>query len=129
MLCAGLAFLGVWVGNNMGYVGDRSTAAGTVVAVDFGDAMIEYEDGRGRSWSIVESDSDRLAGQQVQVVFEAGTPEVATVARRGASAVRWLLLGTGVLGVLAAFPQFLMQVAGIVIGLGLLVGVRPSSGS
>ena len=126
VLCAGLAFLGVWVGNNMGYVGDRSTAAGTVVAVDFGDATIEYEDGRGRSWSIVESDSDRLAGQQVQVVFDPDTPEVATVARRGASAIRWLLLGTGVLGVVTLIPQMLMQMAGIFIGLGLLVGARRS---
>ena len=123
-----LIFGGIWLSNQRGYVGDRVTAQAQVVAVDgFGLATIEYQDHSGGTWSVVENQSEnRLAGQQVQVVFDPDTPEVAVVASRGAAALRWLMTGTGILVVLALFPKVLMQAAGIVLGLGLLVSGRQS---
>jgi succinylglutamate desuccinylase len=65
-----------------------------------------------------------MIGNRVLVTFESDRPESATVVNRGASAVRWLLLGTGVLGILALIPRLLLQLAGLAVGLGLLVGIR-----
>lgn len=121
---AALAIFGIWLGNILGYEGDRSTAVGTVVEIVGDDATIEYRDSDGQSWSIVEDDGIRQVGQQIQVVFEQESPEVAVVATRHASALRWLLLGIGVFGVVALVPTVVMQAAGVVLGLGLLVGFR-----
>ena len=122
---ASLIPLGVWLGNEMGYVGDRLTATGEVVEFVEERAVIEYSSPKGETFSLVEQEKGtRVIGNQLQVVFEADSPESAEIAQRGAAALRWLLIGTGVVGVLGLTPTVLLQLAGVFVGLGLLVGVR-----
>ncbi len=120
-----LVFLGGWVGNQLGYVGDRQVALGEVTEFVDDRAVVEYVDHLGERRSIVESDSgSRAVGNNVRVVFDEDAPELGVVSQRGAGAIRWLFIGSGVLGILGLLPTVLMQLAGVAAGLGLLVGFR-----
>lgn len=117
--------IGLFIGTQLGYVGDNPTSAGRVVDVVAGDSVIEYMDSNGNAWQL-QDDTAREIGNQVLITYDTDQPDRAFVVKRQAAALRWFFIGIGVLGILGTVPRFLFQLGGAALGIAMIVRPRAS---